>query len=390
GAARRIRVGAARHIRIAAALSLLAVAACGDGAPTFDGDPLAPLVDDVYRLTFNIGHDRAPAWLPGGDSVIYLAEGFPGIPAAPGVPLALDMQGGQARVVGQGLYSERPGRWFAAAVPSPDGQRVALMELVSVSSGPSCVPDTPADAGLCSVAYDPRIDSLSLVVAAREGGFGNAALGVDTGNRAVLQDQEGTRLAQFTRPFQERFRSIGTVGTTASWAPDGQRLVVSDGARLLIWTPATGAVQPVPGTAHAVDPAWSPDGQWIAYTRITTRPATVATCTCTQMKSTIGLERTVHEIERTDVALVRPDGSETRLVVADAEEPAWGPDGWLLFRQGGRIRRVERTDGASPRDVPGTLGGERPAVSPDGRWLAFQRANAAGRYDIWLLRLEAP
>jgi len=377
-------------VRAGATLTLIAAAACGDGAPTFDGDPLAPLVADVYQLTFNPGHDRAPAWLPGGDSLIYLAAGFPGIPTAPGVPLALAMQGGRARVVGQGLYTEGPGRWFAAAAPSPDGQRVALMELVSVSSGPSCAPDTPADGGLCSVAYDPRIDSLSLVVAAREGGFGSAALGVGTGNRATIQDEEGTRLAQLTRPFQERFRSTGTVGTTASWAPDGQRLVVSDGARLLIWTPATGAVHPVPGTEHAVDPAWSPDGAWIAYTRITTRPARVALCTCTELKSTIGLERTVHEIERTDVALVRPDGSETRLLVADAEEPAWGPGGWLLFRQGGRIRRVAPTDGAPPMDVPGTIGGERPAVSPDGRWLAFQRANAAGRYDIWLLRLEEP
>lgn len=104
-----------------------------------------------------------------------------------------------------------------------------------------------------------------------------------------------------------------------SFSPDGQQIVFAQRAtgdtslqrttRLWKVTPATGALEPVAeaeGGAYA--PAWSPDGNWIAY-----------------------IVRTGTE---NDVWVVPAEGGEpTRLTdLGDVAAPAWSPDGtWLAF-----------------------------------------------------------
>jgi dipeptidyl aminopeptidase/acylaminoacyl peptidase len=106
-----------------------------------------------------------------------------------------------------------------------------------------------------------------------------------------------------------------------------------------------------PGGEHAwsTEPAWSPDGQWIAYAEIGPQQADI------HVISVLG-------------------GVPRRFTFDPAEdrEPAWSPDGqWIYFvskRDGGtRVWRKPWTGGVPER--VSSLEGTRPVLSPDGRFL---------------------
>ena len=87
------------------------------------------------------------------------------------------------------------------------------------------------------------------------------------------------------------------------------------------------------------------------------------------------------------LALTRPDGSDLT-ELGEGDEPAWSPNGNLIFfRRDDRIWSI-RPDGSETTEVPGTQDGREPAVSPDGSKLAFARLNRAGDYDIWVIVLD--
>jgi Tol biopolymer transport system component len=106
-----------------------------------------------------------------------------------------------------------------------------------------------------------------------------------------------------------------------------------------------------PGEKHtwSTEHAWSPDGQWLAYAEIGPRQA--------------------------DIYVISALGGVPRRFTfdpAEDREPAWSPDGqWIYFvskRDGGpRIWRKAWAGGVPER--VGSLGGTRPALSPDGRFL---------------------
>jgi len=137
------------------------------------------------------------------------------------------------------------------------------------------------------------------------------------------------------------------------FSPDGRTVAfVSDrlGARA-IWLSrpdGSGLRQLVPLGEH---PAWSPDGQWIAYTSGT-------------------------EVGRqTDVFVISTLGGGPRRLTfdpADDRQPAWSPDGqWIYFvssRDGGTRVWRQPSSGGVPERVS-LLEGTGPALSPDGRFL---------------------
>ena len=75
--------------------------------------------------------------------------------------------------------------------------------------------------------------------------------------------------------------------------------------------------------------------------------------------------------------------------LGEGEDPAWSQDGrTLFFRRDDRIFR-SGLDGSGAVPIADTQGGRSPAVSPDGRYLAFARRKAlGGDYDVWLVRLQ--
>jgi dipeptidyl aminopeptidase/acylaminoacyl peptidase len=110
----------------------------------------------------------------------------------------------------------------------------------------------------------------------------------------------------------------------------------------------SGLRQLVPAGEH---PAWSPDGQWIAYTSGTE----------------VG--------QQTDIFAISMLGGQPRRLTldpADDRRPAWSPDGqWIYFvssRDGGTRVWKQPSSGGVPERVSRVEGTE-PAFSPDGRFL---------------------
>jgi Tol biopolymer transport system component len=331
--------------------------------------------------------DEHPAWARDGNTLYYVGESFPGLPPGRGLLLALPRHGGTASLLLpalQGAAAAGP-RWLAAPAPSPDGQRVAYLEMAEVAE-----PGTVVSEQLCEHA-EPLLDSLVLRVRKL----------VDTGpllnDPAVALPLQGRSPGQRTGgagpftlrtfPFQRRFAEDRRLVLRPAWSPDGTRIVFTDGLRLLIWAVNSGPPVEIPATADAVSPAWSPDGQWIAYARLERSDSSVSSCAVGTPRLAIQHNRIGYGERRPIIVLTRADGSSTR-VLAEGEEPAWSPDSRFIYLV--RDSRIWSApiDGGAAVEIPGTQSGSSPAVSPDGGRLVFVRLrNDPLQFDLWSVPL---
>ncbi len=129
-------------------------------------------------------------------------------------------------------------------------------------------------------------------------------------------------------------------------------------------------------SAADVDPAMSPDGNTVAFTRRRGGASRVW----------------LLDVKTGTQALLTRDGPGDGALpsLADERSPAWSPaDGTVYFvadHEGQpAVWRAPRWPGSSPALVIGDA--EEPAVSPDGAMLAFVRPNAAGSDRIWVASL---
>lgn len=350
----------------------------------------------LVRLTTSLGDDRAPSWSAGGDSVYYSAEGFDHLPPDPGVLVGLPRSGGVTRPILRNVQTENEldlERWLVAPTLSPDGDRLAFVEISTLW------PRNPCTGAVLSC--DPARDSVPLpplrhislrvrrptAVGPLEGdpelGFFVPGVVVDT---VILGNVEVPRFNVRFLPHQRLFETSRRFTFRPSWDPAGERLVFSDGTRLLIWAPGEEAAAEVPGTMGAHSAAWSPDGEWIAFTRRVSTDSTHTSCSyLTLFGPCAFVEYTEFTPARAALRRIRPDGTGLT-ELGTGQEPAWGPDGTLYFVRDGRI--WQRPPGATEAEpVPETEDGREPAVSPDGRFLAFARFTSPGNHDIWVLRL---
>jgi len=191
------------------------------------------------------------------------------------------------------------------------------------------------------------------------------------GRRVVLSmvEQDGLEVSLFTKPFPDGpptlFSSMGTQSARAVWSPDGQRLawvVVDPDGSAVIWhqaadgsgTPAVLATDP----RGLYEVAFSPDGEWLLF-------------------------RTDDVAEgRGNIYARRLTGDTTTIGVAvsDAEEtsPAISPDGrWVAYasRSGSDkeiiVRPFPNVDAGRVQVSSG--GGTEPLWSSDGRTLYYRR-----------------
>jgi len=117
--------------------------------------------------------------------------------------------------------------------------------------------------------------------------------------------------------------------------------------------------EPVPVTEETIDfrlidgePAWSPDGEWIAYVH----------------KDSI--------LEKNGIYLIRQDGTDSYLWETYATSPTWSPDSkWIAFSKGGQIGK-KKIGGDSLTQLSFEGRNFSPSWSPDGENLTYRRSYA--------------
>jgi len=175
-----------------------------------------------------------------------------------------------------------------------------------------------------------------------------------------------------------------------SWSPDGSKIAftrfVPDGPFFVFEVFAmnadgTGQARLTdsraddPGFA-ATEPAWSPDGTRIAFTRTITQPGNQP------------LDEEIYVMSADGTDLTRLTHNPATTVLANDLSPAWSPDGTQIVfssrREGSYGVHVMNADGTGLRRVAEAPQASFPAWSPDGERLAF----ANPFHDIHTVRVD--
>ena len=381
---------------------LIALSACRDAPDRFAGpDPFDSIPDaERGRLTWSVYEDRSPAWNATSDSIYYSARSYPGFPVSGGLLLKVPRTAGRAALILESLQrAVEPQPWLGAPAVSPDGSRIAFVELTEIND-----PTILCTAGIgCATAPPPApppdtIASNTMLICARLRVRGVDGSGPEHNITIDFEGYESEEL-RIAHPFQRQYERDGAEIFRPSWSPDGTRLVYSDGLRLLIWNVGDAQATEIPNTSDGVWPAWSPDGQRIAFTRLQRGAVTNVACSCFQLGKPLPVQnftRVVYNDGGTRIGTlvtIRPDGTDMQ-ELGEGEAPAWTPDGTRLVFQRGNMLWRANADGTNAEIIPDTDFGYEPAISRDGRRLAFtrdmfQRERAPGVYskpfDLWVV-----
>ena len=204
---------------------------------------------------------------------------------------------------------------------------------------------------------------------------GLAALGIVTAHRS--RGAEPMRVSPFTAlPGSE---------TGPTFSPDGNQVAFSwsseDGSRQQLYVKVIGSQSLFRLTATAdldSDPSWSSDGRWIAFLRQSAGQQAALFV----MSSSGGAARRLYQLS--SPIHFQPSWSPDAnwLAILDSDSHDAPPSIFLLGVQSGEKRRLTRA-------VPTTDGDWGPAISPDGRMVAFLRnSGRLGSSLIFSLRID--
>jgi hypothetical protein len=209
-------------------------------------------------------------------------------------------------------------------------------------------------------------------------------------------------------------------GTTALWSPDERSLLLGGGsfegpARMLLGGARGHRLEPF-GEPGAVPLAWSADGRRVYFQRFDRSLAVVRRSGATAELELPARPRTVTDLRpspagdrlayhATHLVIGQPEAAlftlrtvpATGLPAAGAEPSAvarhrlgfdWSPSGDALVYTTRRSIREVAPDGTGDRELVGDDFGEcdfaDPRVSPDDRWILFQRCSRSGMGSIYV------
>jgi len=284
---------------------------------------------------------------------------------------ATDLQGHTFRLTDPGLLGARP-TW------SPDGSRLAFMarsttlqfvDAEGIDRGSLWWPSGDGEhtsSRISGFAWSPdnRMLAVTILTAFKYGGVRSELWVNGDGSRPVYSggmisspswSPNGTRIA-FSDSFTRKAYVIDANGQNLHevldfadgpvWSPDGQKLayVVVDADNRsvgLAVAGADGSGQQKLTAGKVLSPTWSPDSGTIAFTRLGTSAR---------------------------LEVIKPDGTDGRVIAAEGWGPAWSPDGSAIAfgtQEEPAGIHVVNTDGTNERVVETGLPG---AVSSSAAW----------------------
>jgi Tol biopolymer transport system component len=296
----------------------------------------------------------------------------------------------------------------AIATVSPTGAVVARgvgsVTITATSEGKSAsttaTVEAPPSADLIYQRTDPRGNEIFVLGVSS----GAAPVRVNAGNvsHQPTVSSDGSRLAFFVSMVAQNGEVVEDIFTVDRIGTNMKRLTATPGVdNAPAWSPVPGSnriayhrLDPATGRSDIWvtnadgtnaqnltvelpfdlwrdDPAWSPDGQWIAFT---------------QSRGTAGPGRG-------SIWIMRADGSEKRQLTSHPDNgfdlgPSWSPDGQrIAFQRGGIAIVTVATGAVSYLDLPGTA--SQPAWSPDGRHIAFAwrpSEPGSGTWELYTVR----
>lgn len=189
----------------------------------------------------------------------------------------------------------------------------------------------------------------------------------------VLTNAEGSNERRLTSRADPEFDAV--------WSPTGKQLAFSfvktspnqGDLDIYFLTLANSELKPfavtLSGLTHEEAPAWSPDGQWIAFSA--TREG------------------------NQEIHVAKADGSEVHRLTNEPDydaHPAWSPDGKRLAFVSSRWGNLEivtmNPDGSKPQRLTHSPGlDDYPAWSPDGQAIAFT-SQRDGNPEIYLMNAD--
>jgi TolB protein len=232
-----------------------------------------------------------------------------------------------------------------------------------------------------SVPYIARAEPPRIVRLTHDGHLKQRPAWSPDGSTLAFTRHQGATIFLFLRSADGKERRLTKSESPeydASWSPDGKRLAFAfdktapnQGDIEVYSIGADGeGMQPVvtsPGKlTHEEWPAWSPDGEWIAFT--STRE------------------------DNQEIHVCRPDGKEINRLTSDPAidaHPTWSPDSkrivFATSRWGGTELAVMNADGSGLARLTESRGlDDYPAWSPDGRRIAFT-SNREGNLEIYTI-----
>lgn len=225
-----------------------------------------PVASGFTQLTFDAGDKSQPAWSPDGTKLLYVA---PGGKASNGLDyglvlflLDLGVKDSQPVNLTQRIGDDTDPAW------SPDGKWIALTNNGRGDKVPMIDIMKPDGSGLRRVSVDlqesnptwsPDMNWLGYVMFAND--------------LNILYLRDITSDYAKTQPFDMK-TFIDRTGQVAdpAWSPDGAQIAYTrmDGSNRTIYTMLASAradkITKLTVSGHDREPAWSPDSQWVIFT----------------------------------------------------------------------------------------------------------------------------